>query len=50
MEWDAGDIYGPVLLPEPADRISPADREGFGTKGGNEEQETTKKNKWFWQQ
>jgi len=50
MEWDAGDIYGPVLLPEPADRISPADREGFGNKGGNEEQETTKKNKWFWQQ
>lgn len=52
MPWDAGDIYRPVLLPEPADRISLADREGFGDgdKSGNEEREPTKNNKWFWQQ
>lgn len=23
MTWDAGDIYGPVLLPKPEDRTAP---------------------------
>ncbi|KAF7784253.1 hypothetical protein Agabi119p4_418 [Agaricus bisporus var. burnettii] len=37
--WDAGDIYGPVLLPKPEDRKAPP-------LSQDKEQET--KRKWYW--
>lgn len=38
MAWDAGDIYGPVLLPKPEDRKPPPSQ--------NTEQEPKKKGFW----
>ncbi|KAF9453892.1 hypothetical protein P691DRAFT_657724 [Macrolepiota fuliginosa MF-IS2] len=44
MAWDAGDIYGPVLLPKPEDRIPPPSQQ---EQKSDKEQETKKK-KGFW--
>lgn len=38
MAWDAGDIYGPVLLPKPEDRKPPPTQD--------KEQEPKKKGFW----
>jgi len=44
MAWDAGDINGPVLLPKPEDRKSPANRKGFENENSDKEE----KKKGFW--
>lgn len=48
MAWDAGDIYGPVLLPKPEDRIPPPTQTEEPRGKKSDKQQEKKKKKGFW--
>jgi hypothetical protein len=41
MAWDTGDIYAPLLLPKPEDRVPPSSQD-------NEKEQLKEKKRRFW--